>query len=157
MEDQYDLIKQLMAIVNTDMHKASEASVIKCLDMYVKLMSNIDAYPDEQRYKRIKKKSKLVTDAMSVSGGMDLMYKIGWVVRVQEFEEWIVWEGKSSVLQAALVWAKEKIKAIQEKSVNASASAKAAEKKEEEYVENLKRALDMERKERYQQQHGNSS
>lgn len=155
MDDHYDLIKQLMTIVNTDMHKASESSVIKCLDMYVKLLSNIDAHPDEQKYKRIKKKSKLVTDAMSVSGGMDLMYKIGWVVRVQEFEEWIVWEGKSSVLQAALVWAKEKITIIQEKSLNASASAKAAEKKEEEYIENLKRAVDMERKERYQQQHGN--
>lgn len=157
MDDQYELIKQLMAIVNTDMRKAPESSVIKCLDMYVKLLSNIEAHPDEQKYRRIKKKSKLVTDAMGITGGMDLMYAIGWVVRVQEFEEWIVWEGKQNVLQAALAWAKEKIESVQEKSTNASASAKAAEKKEEEYVENLKRAVDLERKERYQQQHGNSS
>lgn len=154
MDDHYELLKQLMAIVNTDMRKSSETSVIKCLNMYVKLLSNIESHPDEQKYRRIKKKSKLVSEALGgVTGGMDLLYKIGWVVRVQEFEEWIVWEGRMNVLQAALTWAKEKIVSVQQKSANAASSSAAAEKKEEEYVENLKRAIDLERKERYQKQH----
>jgi len=155
MDGHYEILKQLMTIVNTDMCKSSDAAIINCLDMYVKLLSNIESHPDEQKYKRIKKKSKLVSDALGgPSGGMDLLFKIGWVVRVQEFEEWIVWEGKMDVLHAALAWAQEKIVSVQQKAANAASSTLAAEKKEDAYVENLKRAVDLERKERYRNQHG---
>jgi hypothetical protein len=155
MDDNYNLVKNLMDIVNTQMKKSSEDAIIKCLDMYVKLLTNIVEHPYEVKYRKIKKKSKLVSDSIgSVSGGLDMLYLIGWVVKVLEFEEWIVWEGKIGELEMALAWAKEKMQNVHEKSLNAAASETAAQKKEEAYQENLKRAVEQERKERYQKQHG---
>src|SRR5687767_7115927 len=116
MEDNYTLVKTLMDIVNTQMKKASEASVIKCLDLYLKLLKNLKDHPEEAKYKKIKKNSKLVTDAFGLAGGLDLLYSIGWVQRVVEFEEWIVFEGKTSDVEAALTWASEKIEIVKQKS-----------------------------------------
>lgn len=155
MDIGYELHKQLTAIATNQIKKASESAVIKCLEMYIKLLSNIDANPNEAKYKRIKKKSTLVSASMGgVPGGLDLLFTIGWVVKVQEFEEWIIWEGQLSKLKQALSWAEETLKTFRERITKASVSAAAAEKAEEEHHKNLLRSVDLERKERYQQQHG---
>lgn len=153
MDSEYELYKQLSAISSNQVKKSSESSVIKCLEMYIKLLSNIDEHPTETKYQRVKKSSKLVADAIgSVPGGYDLLHKAGFVLKVQEFEEWYVWTGSLVTLAVALKWARETIVSVKERSSKASASATAAEKAEEEHLKNLLHSVDMERKERYQKQ-----
>lgn len=153
MDAEYELHKQLSAIATNQIKKSPETAVIKCLEMYIKLLANIDAHPDEPKYKKIKKKSALVCSSLgSVTGGLDLLYTIGWVNKVLEFEEWIVWAGEIAKLRQALAWAETTLKTTIERSTKASASAAAAEKAEEEHLKNLLQSVDTERKERYYQQ-----
>jgi hypothetical protein len=157
MDGDYELVKTLSSIVNNQSKRTSEVVLIKCLELYVKLLENVESHPGEDKYRKIKKKSKMVNDAFgSFTGAWDLLFKIGWGVKVLEFEEWIVWQGKDSDLSVALTWARQKVKSEKEKSDNAASSSIAAEKKEEAYIENLKRAVDLERKERWQKQHGDT-
>lgn len=157
MDSDYDLVKSLSYIVNTQAKNASTTSLISCLEMYVKVLGNIDAHPGEEKYRKFKAKAKPIENAFgSISGGWDLLLKIGWVKKVHEFEEWFFWNGKEGDLKTALAWAKERLELTQEKSKNAASSAEAAKKKEEEYQQNLLKAVDQERGERYRKQYGSS-
>jgi hypothetical protein len=152
MASDYDLVKTLRHIVDTDMKRESSGALCKCLDMYIMLLSKIDENPTDTKYQQIKKSSKLVASSMgAVSGGMDLLFKIGWKIQVKDFEEWVVWKGDIADLRSALTWAREKLKTLREKEAKAAHSADKAQKEEAEYLENLKKAVDMERKERYHQ------
>lgn len=153
MDRDYELFKQLNAIVSNQVKRASESAVIRCLEMYIKLLANIDENPAESKYQRVKKKSKLVSEAFGgVPGGYDLLQKAEWVLKVQEFEEWYVWTGTLSTLAVVLKWARDTLASVKERSTKASASAAAAEKAEEEHLKNLLHSVDMERKERYLKQ-----
>lgn len=152
-DSDYELFKNLNAILSNQVKKASETQVITCLEMYIKLLANIDEHPDDAKFQRIKKSSKLVSHAIGgVPGGYDLLLKVGWVVKVQEFEEWFVWTGTLQRIAVALKWARESLVSVKERSAKASASSAAAEKEEEQHLQNLLHSVDMERKERYQKE-----
>lgn len=150
MADDYELVKTLTGIVNNQMKKDSATAICKCLDMYVMLLSKIEENPGDTKYQSIKKSSKLVAGSIgSVSGGMDLLYKIGWVVQVKDFEEWIVWKGNMNDLQAALSWVREKSKSIQIKATQQALAADTTKNEEAKYLAELKDSVDKERKQRY--------
>lgn len=153
MDAHYEITKTLMNIVNTQMRKESATSICKCLEMYVLLLSKIDENPDDAKYQSIKKSSKLVSAALgAVPGGMDLLYKIGWKAKVKDFEEWFVWEGNIAELRTALAWAREKITFTKDKAKAETEAADALKNQEAQHLENLKKAVDAERKERYNNQ-----
>lgn len=143
LSKQFDLIQSKNGILATQ----------TCLEFYVQVLSKIVSDFSEPKWHFIRASSKILkSKVLSITGGIDLFVVTGFKMMVKDHEEFYRFTGTLDDATFALNWAQSKQNKISEKATKAAQQGTKMSKEEEEYQENLKKAVQAERQARYLKQ-----
>jgi hypothetical protein len=128
----------LLKIYSSLISKEESRTQIPCLETIYKILNNLLQHPDEKKYCQIRFSSQTFQKVLTVKGGLDFLYELGFKRKVFEFQEYLVFEPSQdpywkSIFTVACDLILEKKKTLEERRTEAERHAKLVEQEEKRY------------------------